>query len=279
MNSQEEILKQIQESPDFRRALTTKNFYWFFVTYFPHYITCSTADFQKEIFDLLQRENLLRVAITAFRGSAKSTIVTLAFAIWSMVGNPKKNYILLISQTQELAKQILTNIKQELTSNELLVRDFGPFTEDADEWRSNSLVIRQYNTRISAISQSESIRGLRHKQYRPDLIVIDDVEDLESVKTKESRDKVWDWLTGEVIPIGNTNTKIVIVGNLLHEDSLMMRLKQSMTSGQMVGIYKEYPLLDDKGEIAWKGNIQQWHILLQSGKMLLMSMHGIVNTF
>lgn len=194
-----------------------------------------------------------KVVITAFRGSAKSTIATLAFPIWAMVGILNKKYGLLVSQTQELSKQILTNMKGELSSNELLIRDFGPFTEVADEWRSNSFVIPQYNTRISAISQSESIRGLRHRQYRPDLIVIDDVEDLESVKTKENRDKLWNWFTSELMPIGDTGTKIAIVGNLLHEDSLMMRLKESILLGKMEGIYREYPLIDTKGAIVWPG--------------------------
>lgn len=253
MNDQQKIIVQIQESPDFRKALTKASFSWFFATYFTHYITCQTAEFQKAIIDLLQKDELLKVAITAFRGSAKSTIATLAFPIWAMVGKPSKKYALLVSQTQELSKQILTNIKQELSSNELLMRDFGPFTEVADEWRANSFVIPQYNSRISAISQSESIRGLRHRQYRPDLVIIDDVEDLESVKNKEGRDKLWDWFTGEAMPIGDVGTKIVVVGNLLHEDSLMMRLKESIQLGKMDGVYREYPLIDAKGTIAWPG--------------------------
>jgi len=253
MNDQQQIIKQIQENPDFRRALTQENFYWFFVTYFPHYITCPTADFQKEIFNLIQNEELEKISITAFRGSAKSTIATLALPIWAMVGKPTKKYTLLVSLTQGLAKQILTNIKQELSSNELLMRDFGPFSEVADEWRSNSLVIPHYNARISAISQSERIRGLRHRQYRPDLIIIDDVEDLESVKTRESRDNLWNWFSGEINPIGDSGTRVITVGNLLHEDSLMMRIKQNIQTGGMGGIYKEFPLLDNYGNIAWPG--------------------------
>lgn len=253
MNDHQEIIKQIQENPDFRKVLTQESFFWFFATYFTHYISCPTADFQKAMFDLLQKDELLKIAITAFRGSAKSTIATLAYPIWAMIGKPRKKYTLAVSQTQELSKQILTNMKQELSSNELLIRDFGPFTEVADEWRANSFVIPQYDARVSAISQSESIRGLRHRQYRPDLIIIDDVEDLVSVKTKENRDKLWDWFTGEVIPIGDVGTKIVVVGNLLHEDSLMMRLKENINLGKMDGVYREYPLIDIKGNIAWPG--------------------------
>jgi len=87
--------------------------------------------------------------------------------------------------------------------------------------------------------ESELLRGLRHRQYRPDLVIIDDVEDLESVKTKENRDKLWDWFAGEVMPIGDVGTKIVVVGNLLHEDSLMMRLQENIQLGKMDGVYRE----------------------------------------
>lgn len=247
----DEILNRILSDQIFRRALVKKSFFWFFHTYFSHYILYPTADFHKEMFTLLEDQSVNTVGIVAFRGSAKSTIATLSYPIWAMIGDLSKKYILLVSQTQGLSRQILSNIKQEFETNELLIKDFGPFSEIADEWRANSLVISQYGSRITAISASESIRGLRHRQYRPDLTVLDDVEDLETVKTKEGRDKIWNWLTGEVIPIGDNATKLICVGNMLHEDSLMMRVKQSLLSGTMDGEYREYPLIDDKNGILW----------------------------
>lgn len=252
MDSSQEIIKRIQNDKTFRRSLCRQSFYWFFHTYFSHYITYPTADFQREIFALLEDPKIKTVAIVAFRTSAKSTIATLAYVIWSMLGTPKKKYILVVSQTQNLSRQIHTNIKQELEFNSLLVSDFGPFSEEADEWRANSVVIPQYGTRITAISASEGTRGLRHMQYRPDLVIVDDVEDTELVKTKENRNSIWDWLTSEIIPIGDETTKYVYVGNMLHEDSLMMRIKQSIKNNTMEGIYRQYPLIDDKGKVLWK---------------------------
>lgn len=246
-----EILNRIHDDQIFRKALARRSFYWFFHIYFGHYATIATADFQKEIFRIIENPRIKTAVIVAFRGSGKSTISTLACPIWAMLGAPQRRFILLISQTQQLARQILTNIRQEFEHNDLLIKDFGPFSEVADEWRANSLVIPQYTARITAISSNESIRGLRHKQYRPDWIVADDVEDLESVKTKEGRDKIWGWLTGEVVPIGDSDTKMIFVGNLLHEDSLMMRLKQNIQSGEMQGIYRFYPFMDN-GYVLWR---------------------------
>src|SRR3989344_7615947 len=207
----------------FRIHTTRSSHFWFFNTYFPHYVEFKTADFQKEIFYLTQDENERFVVIVAFRGSAKSTIMTLSYPVWAMVGNLSKKFIILISQTQQQSRLILSNIKREFETNELLISDVGPFGQDDDEWRANSLVISRYDTRITAISSGESIRGLRHLENRPDLIICDDVEDLNSVKTREGRVKSYEWLTGDVIPAGAKKTKYIIIGNLLPEASLMMR--------------------------------------------------------
>ncbi len=119
----------------------------------------------------------------------------------------------------------MKNIKEELESNELLRSDLGPFREEnVDEWRSYSLVLPQYGAKIMAASTGTAVRGLRHGQFRPDLIIGDDLEDQATTKTRESRDKTYKWLTGEVIPAGDHTTRLVIIGNLLHEDSLIMRL-------------------------------------------------------
>lgn len=227
--------------------------YWFFHIYFSHYIKYQTADFQREIFTITENEQNKLAVIVAFRGSAKSTIASLSFPIWAMLGKLQKKFIIITSLTSNQSRLLLTAIKNELETNELLINDFGPFDEDDQEWRSNSLVIRKYGTRISSFSTGEAIRGSKHNQYRPDLIICDDIEDLSSVKTKESRDKTHQWLTGEVIPAGDTNTKVAVVGNLLHEDSVICRLDENINEGILNGVFRKYPLLDEHETPLWPG--------------------------
>ena len=107
--------------------------------------------------------------------------------------------------------------------------------------------------RISALSTGESIRGIRHLNYRLELIICDDIEDLQSVKNIEMRDKTNNWFLGDVIPIGAENTKVIVIGNLLHEDSLVVRLKEKIKHGEVNGIFKSYPLIDDSNQILWPG--------------------------
>jgi predicted phage terminase large subunit-like protein len=208
------------------------------------------------MFNLTEDENINTALIMAFRGSAKSTIFTLSYPIWSILGKQQKKFVIILGQTQRQARQHLINIRKELENNELLRSDLGPFKEIEDEWGSMSLVIPKYNARITAASMEQTIRGMKHMQYRPDLIVCDDIEDLQSVKTKEGRDKIHQWISGEVIPAGDKTTKTIFVGNLLHEDSLLMRIKEKVDEGKMNGKLLMVPLLDEQGEITWKGKFK-----------------------
>lgn len=62
----------------------------------------------------------------------------------------------------------------------------------------------------------------------PSLIVADDVEDLEWVRTQENRDKSARWMRGNVLPsIEERDGRMVIIGNWLHTDGLMARLKNT----------------------------------------------------
>ena len=235
-----------------RVAITKESHWYFFHFYFAHYVTYPTAKFQAEIFELTEKEALGNVFIVAFRGSSKSTILTTSYPLWAILGKQQKRFVLILCQTQTQAKQHMMNLRRELESNTILKNDLGPFKEESDEWGSSSLVFSRINARITAASSEQSIRGLRHNQHRPDLIIGDDVEDLASTKTREGRNKTYQWLTGEVIPAGDRDTRLIVIGNLLHEDSLLMRIKEDISRQKIDGIFKEYPLIQG-GEILWPG--------------------------
>jgi len=248
-----DLMKKIINNQQMRTELTRKSHWWFFNIYLNHYISHPSAPFHQQIFGLTEDETVKTLLIVAFRGSAKSTILTLSYPIWAILGEQQKKFVVILGQTQRQARQHLVNIRKELEANELLRRDLGPFKEIEDEWGSYSLVIPKYGARITAASMEQTIRGIRHNQYRPDLIVCDDIEDLITVKTKEGRDKIHQWITGEVIPAGDLNTRIVFVGNLLHEDSLLMRIKEKIINKDIDGCFMEIPLINNDGNITWTG--------------------------
>lgn len=248
----QEDWQQIKTNRNVRMEMARKDLYWFFHLYFGHYIEFATADFQREIFQAVADDNIEHLVVVAFRGSGKSTIVSMAYPLWAMIGTMQKKYIVIVSQTQQQAQQHLRNLRAEIESNELFRNDFGSLEEESNEWGISALTMPQLGAKIIAVSREQGIRGLRSGPNRPDLVISDDVEDTNSVKTREGRNKTYDWFTSEILPIGSQKTKFVTIGNLLHEDSLLMRLKDGFAAGTHSGVFSEYPI-DKDGKPLWLG--------------------------
>lgn len=239
-----------------RRSLA-KTFTGFCLVYLSHYLDREPASFHPELLTTLGDHNEKMVEIIGFRGSAKSTFGSLALPLWAALEYPDfYNFIIPIADTGTQASLNIANIKEELENNPLIKQDYGEIKgnfiadwtlESEEEWQAKNMLLSN-GVRILARSRGQKVRGLRHKQFRPKLVVVDDPEDLEWVRTKENRDKTERWLRGEVIPaIDETNGRLIVIGNQLHTDALMARLKRDKTFKQL-----NYPLVKD-GKITWLG--------------------------
>jgi predicted phage terminase large subunit-like protein len=252
-NEGEDVFKKITTDRVLRRQIGYESHQLFFTMYFPNYLKHPTAEFQKDILRITEDQSNQLACIAAFRGSGKSTLVTFSYALWAILGVQQKKFVLLICQTRAQARQHMANLKNALEQNQLLKSDMGPFQEDAgnNEWALSSLVFQNTGARIMVASVDQSIRGVRHREHRPDVIILDDIEDINSVRTFEGRNKVAEWYSREVVPLGDLKTRIIILANLLHEDSFVMRLKQKIDDKEVRGIYKWFPLIDDDGKCLW----------------------------
>lgn len=188
----------------------------------------------------------------AFRESGKSTIMNMANALWSILGKPEKKLVLIVSKTQEQAKSHFANIKAELENNGILKEDFGPFTENPDDLKRLSLELVYHGSKIMSVTREQSIRGLKYGQYRPDLIICDDLEDISSAFNPKETEILYERFEKEIIPLGGSGTRIVVLGNLISKDSFMLKLKEDINGGRLTGIFRIYPLLDYYGKNLWQ---------------------------
>lgn len=252
MTTQEQLLiEELLKNRTLRLEIARQNHLWFFNLYLSHYVKWPTADFQKEFFCVTETEK--RAVIVAFRNSGKSSVFTTSFPIWAIIGKLNRKFVLILSQTQSQAQKHLANIRLLLETKPLLKNDFGPFEGNTEQWARDTLILPKYNAQIMAASVEQSIRGIRFGENRPDLIICDDVEDINSVKTREGREKTFQWFNSEVQPIGDMDTRLFVIGNLLHEDSLIMRLKQMINEKQYNATYRAYPLLNEDNVCIWPG--------------------------
>ena len=206
--------------------------------YFPHYFSKPSPEFHREL-DAIWQQGVLkgrypltaedtkmisrlpgtRRAVAAPRGHAKSTNLTFKGTMHSTLYG-YKHYPIIISDSSEQAEGFLDNIRVEFEENTAILEDFGSLAGSV--WRSNVLVTKT-NIKIEAIGSGKKIRGRKHRNWRPDLIILDDVENDENVRTPEQRKKLKDWFDKAVSKSGDDYTDIVYIGTLLHYDSLLAK--------------------------------------------------------
>lgn len=221
-----------------RRKLGAIDMEFFGRAYFPHYFSRPSPEFHREL-DAIWQQGVLkgrypltaadtktisrlpgvRRAVAAPRGHAKSTNLTFKGTMHSTLYS-YKHYPIIISDSSEQAEGFLDNIRVEFEENTAILEDFGPLAGSV--WRSNVLVTKT-NIKIEAIGSGKKIRGRKHRNWRPDLIILDDVENDENVRTPEQRKKLKDWFDKAVSKCGDDYTDIVYIGTLLHYDSLLAK--------------------------------------------------------
>lgn len=240
--------EDIARNPKLRIKLAKGSLAFFAYAYLAHYIKADIPEFHWEMYKNLQEEKGFYEVIS-FRGSGKSTIASLALPLWSALFG-KRRFIILISDTHPQAKQIITNLIYELEHNETLIRDFGNMKGHKEDWTATNIMLAN-DTRITAKSRGQKVRGLRHLQFRPDLIVADDIENIDDVASKDQRDKTEDWFFSDVVPTLDVHRgKMVVVGNLLHQDSALNRIKKRIVEKNL-GTFSEYPLINAEGHCLW----------------------------
>ena len=246
-----QYLTRIRGNKRIRQRLTYEDPLWFALLYLGDHFTRPLAPFHAEMFHMVRSPHHMFVATMAFRESGKSTILNMTNALWSILGKPGKRFVVIIGKTQEQAKSHFASIKSELQHNELLKHDFGPFIESEDKWNKLSLELEYHGSKILCVTRDQSLRGIKYGQFRPDLIICDDLEDTLSYQRPE-QDALYSWFGSEILPLGSANTRIVVLGNLLFEHSFLMRLREDIRENKIPGVFRAYPLLDDNGLCLWE---------------------------
>lgn len=231
-----ELIQSSKPFPDDKAAQkkritrAAKDLEFFGKTYFPHYITQPNSEFHKYI---CQRYSELifqsiktglgdKEADASPRGHAKSTWTTLILPIWCVVYK-YKSFILEVSETSTQAEDFLSFIKLELENNERLAQDFPHATGEGKVWRQD-VIITNNGIKIRGVGSGQKLRGMRHGSKRPDLVIVDDIENDESVESAEQRKKLERWFFKVLTKIGQKDTIFIVIGTILHYDSLLSYL-------------------------------------------------------
>ncbi|MGB1238762.1 MAG: phage terminase large subunit [Pseudomonadales bacterium] len=230
-----------------RIARVKRDFRFFVQTYFPHYVKSEASAFHDYAFERFpacidHREKGYHEALAAPRGEAKSTIVTQLLTLWCVI-TERKHFVGIIMDSMDQSEQMLAAIKVELESNPRLAQDFPAATGAGRVWKVNEIITAN-NRKVKAAGAGKKMRGWRFGPHRPDLILLDDIENDENVRKKDQRDKLQAWLKKAVMKLGppDGTMDIFYLGTILHYDSVLNRTLKSPTwHGKVFKAIIEWP--------------------------------------
>ena len=190
---------------------------------FPERFDLPFSSLHEEIFKIIDDDSIQQAVIAAPRGFGKTSLCTIAHPAKRILFREKR-FIVPISATATSAVMQGENLKRELMTNPVIKSLFGPMKSESfskDQWITSS------GTMIMPRGAGQQVRGILFEDSRPDLIIADDLENAESVLNQELRAKLKDWWFSDVcnsINRSRKNWKIVVIGTVLHEDSLLVNL-------------------------------------------------------
>lgn len=191
--------------------------------FFKHHLPKPTPYFHREIYKVLQSSN--RIAIAAPRKHAKSTIITFLYAMWKALLDGDNHFTIIISNNYANAVKYLNVIKQEIEDNPLVRKYFGDLK--SAKWAENDIELLN-KTKIVVGGNDFKIRGQKYLQWRPDLIIIDDAEDDELVRSEVRRKNFEHWFLYSLEPAMTAeDNQIIVIGTIIHRDSILSKLQIS----------------------------------------------------
>ncbi|MFZ2868717.1 phage terminase large subunit [Zavarzinia sp.] len=210
------------------KALAPDGFEYFCRTYFPHYVKSPSASrlhqyLFKRLPEILADPAGQNDVIAAPRGEAKSTFCTQLFPLWC-IARRAKHYILVLMDAFDQAAVMVEAIKAELEANPRLALDFPEMVGAGRVWKEG-VIVTKAGIKVQGFGSGKRLRGLRHGPHRPDLAVLDDIENDENVKSPEQRDKLEAWVDKAVLNVGAADgtLDVIYIGTTLHYDGVLMR--------------------------------------------------------
>jgi hypothetical protein len=196
---------------------------------FPAHVTAPLAPHHRRIWEWVWAlERGVRpppLVVLLARGGAKSTSAEMACV--AVGARQQRRYALYISGTQKQADDHVGNIASMLESStvaryypDLSERDLNKFGVSKG-WRHNRLRTSAGFT-VDALGLDVDVRGIRLEENRPDLLILDDVDDGED--TLETVRKKIRIITQKILPAGSPDVATLFVQNVVHYESVAARL-------------------------------------------------------
>lgn len=176
---------------------------------------------------------------------SKSSMVTVAFATWLIIRNPKLR-ILIVNAEKELSKTFGIQIRQ-------LIHNIGPYynMRVSNVQSSNTSLMFTKNGELcdGSIKLTGASGGITGRPA--DIILIDDpYKGLLDELGPTALQKKWDWYTRLIEQRARNQTKLIVLHTRWHSEDIQGRIKADPYQASKY-YFIEYPAIDSNGEPLW----------------------------
>ena len=216
----------------------------------------------------IQADNGVRPFVAIWpRGRGKSTVAETITADCGV--RQARQYVMYVSGTQEQADKHVQTIARMLELDTV-----AQYAADLGKPRMSKNGNRQWNRQIlqtasgytvEAVGLNKAVRGQKIDWARPDLIVMDDVDERhDSELTTRKKQEI---ITSSILPAGAPNVAVLFVQNLIHSDSIAARLARKPGSDGAADYLMDrqisgpFPAVDGlEYELQQRGELYRWAI-------------------
>ena len=194
--------------------------------YAKHYLKLQVPDHQFEWSKKLNKHRF--TLLESPRDHGKTTIVPRAYPEHITLFNQNRN-VLLLSKTYKQANKTLKLINTDLKKNPYIQADFGKELLDLNKVdnqlfynQSSALKDVKRDATIEAVGLLGDITG----GHFTDIILDDIIDDVNS-RTVDSRENVWKWVNGTIVPLLEPGGRILGIGTHKHYDDVYTKMEEN----------------------------------------------------
>jgi len=219
--------------------------------FFPKTYRQPSPPFHEDIWNTLEGAGNRYVSVQVFRDGAKTTLLRTFTA--KRIAYGLAHTILYIGKSEDHAIRSVQWIKNQVEKNNRFAQAFS--LRPGAKWTNEEIEIihgvDEYPIRVLAIGMTGSVRGINVDDYRPDLIVLDDIIDDENGATIEQRDKVNQRVFGAIKEslireTEDPTARMVMLQTPIDRDDAS---ELTQNDPQWVGL--KFGCFDEQGESRW----------------------------
>lgn len=233
---------------------------YFAIYYFPEYFDYKIPDFHFDFYDDARRLiycDLKELAWIAFRESAKTSIAKI-MVVWAICYRLKR-YINVDSYDISNAEAFVFDVALALQTNPRIIEDFGQLyyrknkkvndEEGGATMKRLAQFITENRVKVQAYSTQESTRGRLYGIFRPDLYILDDIENSKTKDSPAIRAKIIEHYNELKSGLSATGG-VLTLGNLIIDDGVIGTILEGIAQNTKTAIARIIPVVAN-GSIMW----------------------------